>query len=153
MAKLRNAVAAAALLASLAICAGCRVEHPSDDHAKLQILYSAGPGDPRTFNPVLVTDATSGEVTGNLFEGLVRMNELTTLPEPGLAESWELSDGGKTITFHLRKGVKWPDGAPFTSHDVVFSLQVIYDKHVPNSARSILTIDGQADRVPRRPMT
>ena len=78
---------------------------------------------------------------------------MTTLPEPGLAESWEIGDGGKTITFHLRHGVKWSDGEPFTSHDVVFTMRVIYDPQVPNSER--LDPDGrwQADRRSRRPTT
>ena len=36
---------------------------------------------------------------------------------PELAESWEVSDGGQTIIFHLHKGVKWHDGTPFSSAD------------------------------------
>jgi peptide/nickel transport system substrate-binding protein len=41
---------------------------------------------------------------------------------PELATSWEFSDGGKTLTFHLHKGVKWHDGMPFSSADVVYTL-------------------------------
>jgi peptide/nickel transport system substrate-binding protein len=123
--------------------AGCRVRRASPDHAKQQILYSATISDPRTFNPLLVTDAASGNAIGNLFEGLVRVNPLTTLPEPALASSWELSDGGKTITFHLRHDVKWQDGEPLTARDVLFTMRAIYDPHIPNSLRPILTIDGQ----------
>src|ERR1051326_254804 len=37
---------------------------------------------------------------------------------PELADSWDISDGGKTVTFHLHKGVKWHDGVPFSSADV-----------------------------------
>jgi peptide/nickel transport system substrate-binding protein len=40
--------------------------------------------------------------------------------QPGLAEAWEWSDGGKTLTLHLRKGLKWSDGAPFTVDDITF---------------------------------
>jgi len=40
--------------------------------------------------------------------------------QPGLAKSWEWSDGGKTLTLHLRKGLKWSDGAPFTVDDIIF---------------------------------
>jgi len=40
--------------------------------------------------------------------------------QPGLAKSWEWSDGGKALTLHLRKGLKWSDGAPFTVDDIIF---------------------------------
>src|SRR5438132_12985295 len=44
---------------------------------------------------------------------------------PELADSWEISDGGKTITFHLHKGVKWHDGVPFSSADVQYTIERI----------------------------
>jgi peptide/nickel transport system substrate-binding protein len=44
---------------------------------------------------------------------------------PELAHSWEMSDGGKTITFHLHKGVKWHDGTPFSSADVKYTIERI----------------------------
>ncbi len=40
--------------------------------------------------------------------------------QPGLAEAWEWSDEGKTLTLHLRKGLKWSDGAPFGVDDILF---------------------------------
>src|SRR5881628_1013973 len=42
-----------------------------------------------------------------------------------LADSWDISDGGKTITFHLHKGVKWHDGTPFSSADVQYTVERI----------------------------
>jgi peptide/nickel transport system substrate-binding protein len=42
---------------------------------------------------------------------------------PELAHSWEVSDGGKTVTFHLHKGVKWHDGTPFSSADVKYTIE------------------------------
>jgi peptide/nickel transport system substrate-binding protein len=140
MAKLVRAMIAA--MAAIAII-GCRVQHASDNHAKQQIFYQASLGDPRTFNPILSTDGSSDDAIRDLFDSIVRMNELTMLPEPGLAESWDVAPDRKSITFHLRHGVKWSDGAPFTSHDVAFTMQVIYDKSVPNSMRSLLSIDGK----------
>jgi peptide/nickel transport system substrate-binding protein len=130
------------VLAVLLMC-GCRVQHASDNHAKQQIFYQASLGDPRTFNPILSTDQSSDDATRDIFDTIVRTNELTMLPEPGLAESWEIAPDQKSITFHLRHGIKWSDGAPFTSHDVGFTMQVIYDHRVPNSMRSLLTIDGK----------
>src|SRR5215471_13933145 len=44
---------------------------------------------------------------------------------PELAERWEVSDGGKTLTFHLHKGVKWHDGMPFSSADVQYTVERI----------------------------
>ena len=123
--------------------AGCRVNRPPNDHALTQTMYYSTVSDPRTFNPILVTDSVSGRAVGDLFEGLVRINPITTLPEPGLAQSWEVGDGGKTITFHLRRDVKWSDGVPFTARDVLFTLRVIYDPKVPNSAVFSMTVDGQ----------
>jgi peptide/nickel transport system substrate-binding protein len=142
MRNLRLVTIALAICAML-LTASCRVKRPTQDHAQQQILYSSMVGDPRTFNPVTATDLYSDIVIGPLFEGLVRINELTALPEPGLAEKWEIASDQKIITFHLRHDVKWADGAPFTSHDVVFTLQVMYDTRVPNSMRSILLIDGK----------
>jgi len=129
--------------AALALSSGCHVNRPRGDHARDQILYNATISDPKTFNPILVTDAASGDAIGNLFEGLVKYEAITNLPEPDLAESWEIADGGRTITFHLRHGLKWSDGQPVTAHDVVFTMRVIYDPHVPNSLRFILLVDGK----------
>jgi peptide/nickel transport system substrate-binding protein len=44
---------------------------------------------------------------------------------PELADSWDIGDGGKTITFHLHKGVKWHDGTPFSSADVQYTVERI----------------------------
>jgi peptide/nickel transport system substrate-binding protein len=123
--------------------AGCRIRRPPNDHVSQQILYSTNGSDPRTFNPLLVTDASSGAITSNIFQGLVRINPVTTLPEPGLAERWEIAPDGKAVTFHLRHDVKWQDGQPFTARDVVFTLRCIYDPSVSNSERPTLTIGGK----------
>jgi peptide/nickel transport system substrate-binding protein len=73
-----------------------------------------------TCNPTISTDLTVSGVLGNVFDGLVRHNADLEL-QPELAESWEMSDDGMTITFYLREDVVWHDGVPFTSADVKFS--------------------------------
>src|SRR5574341_1467385 len=47
----------------------------------------------------------------------------TVVPE--LAERWEWQDGGRTLVFHLRAGVKWHDGQPFTSRDVKHTFDIV----------------------------
>lgn len=141
--RILPAIACAIALSWLAIFTGCRVNRPASDHATSQILYTAVASDPRTFNPILITDATSSTLTSDLFESLIRVNPVTTLPEAGLAEKWDIAPDSKTITFHLRHDVKWFDGQPVNAHDVLFTLDVIYDPKVPNSIRPAITIDHQ----------
>lgn len=59
-------------------------------------------------------------VGSKIYEGLINLAPDMS-PLPGLAESWEISEDGLTYTFHLREGVKWHDGEPLTSADVVYS--------------------------------
>ena len=59
-------------------------------------------------------------VGSKIYEGLITLAP-DMAPLPGLAESWEISPDGLTYTFHLREGVKWHDGEPLTSADVVYS--------------------------------
>ncbi|MDA9897693.1 ABC transporter substrate-binding protein, partial [Alphaproteobacteria bacterium] len=63
---------------------------------------------------------------------------------PILAESYSASADGKTVTFNLRKGVKWHDGKPFTSADVQFTVMEVLKKvhpRGPNSFREVTSID------------
>lgn len=75
----------------------------------------------------ILQNATVQLVAGNLYEGLVRMDEKLE-PHPLLAQSWEMSDDGLTYTFKLKPNVKWHDGKPFTAQDVLFSVDVFLRK-------------------------
>jgi peptide/nickel transport system substrate-binding protein len=55
------------------------------------------------------------------YDYLVNYKMTDMSPAPGLAKSWDTSDGGKTWTFHLRDGVTWSDGKPLTAADVAFT--------------------------------
>ena len=59
---------AAIAIAALACATGCRVNRAKIDHAREQMLYNSISADPRTFNPILVTDSTSGAIVGDVFE-------------------------------------------------------------------------------------
>src|ERR1700744_1296570 len=96
---------------------------------------SKGPGelawairyDPKTFDPAKVDEQASEEVrflTGGV---LIRLNRKTQQPEPELAASWTVSPDGRMISFHLRSGLRFSDGSPLTSKDVVWSLRRVLD--------------------------
>lgn len=78
--------------------------------------------EPPGLDPTANAAAAIDEITyANVFEGLTRFAPDGTIV-PGLAESWEAKDGGRVYEFHLRKGVRFHDGADFDASDVVFSL-------------------------------
>lgn len=78
--------------------------------------------DPPTFDPALVTDTTSASIIVEIFSGLVTLNkELEIIPD--LAESWEISEDGKTYTFKLRKGIKFSNGDNVTAEDFKWSIE------------------------------
>lgn len=62
-------------------------------------------------------------MVGNM--GLVRWDPEYTKVVPNVAKSFEVSPDGKVFTFHLRRGMKWSDGKPFTADDVMFNMQDI----------------------------
>lgn len=102
-----------------------------------------GRAEPKTFNPVIATDAVSREVTGRLMADLIAINRATQQTEPALAKSWQISTDGRTFTLHLRKGLRFSDGHPFDADDVVFSFAVYMDENVDSPQRDLLIIDGK----------
>lgn len=89
-------------------------------------------GEPNTLLPVLASDSASSEINSLVYNGLVRYDK-NFVPEGELAESWQISPDNLTITFKLRKGVTWHDGAPFTSADVMFTYQLYVDPETPTA--------------------
>jgi peptide/nickel transport system substrate-binding protein len=74
---------------------------------------------------------------------LVRLNKATWELEPALADKWESSPDGLVHTLHLRPGVAWSDGTPFTSADVVFTLTAAMDPKSGSVLTSVLTAGGK----------
>jgi len=64
---------------------------------------------------------------------LIRLNRQTQALEPGLATSWQISKDGHKITFHLRKGLSFSDGTPFTSEDVAYTMRRLMDPQMHSS--------------------
>lgn len=81
-------------------------------------------------NPVLSSDSASNDINGLVYNGLVKYDKDIKLVGD-LAESWKVERGGLSITFRLRKGVRWHDGKPFTAEDVLFTYKQLRDPKVP----------------------
>lgn len=87
-------------------------------------------GSPENFTPALNTTGTSFDAARPVYNQLVEFERGTTTVVPGLAEKWDISADGLTITFHLRKGVKFHSGVngfkptrDFNADDVIFSFE------------------------------
>ncbi|HPC78517.1 MAG TPA: ABC transporter substrate-binding protein, partial [bacterium] len=82
------------------------------------------------------------------YEGLVRWAPDFNTVVPNLAKSWKISDEGKTFTFYLRKGIKWSDGQPFTSDDIMFWYEdILLNKELTPTFPKWLTTDNQPVKV------
>ncbi|PYT93977.1 MAG: hypothetical protein DMG36_06915 [Acidobacteria bacterium] len=109
-----------ALIALLAFALPVRAQTGGELHFCLH-------GEPKTFNPVLVDDEPSENIrylTGGV---LIRLNRQTQALDPALATSWKVSRDRRTITFHLRKGIYFSDGTPFSSEDVAYTMRLLMD--------------------------
>lgn len=87
-------------------------------------LINAMAGEPSNLIAMIAGDSASSAIAGNIFNSLLKYDEnLNYVPD--LAESWEISNNQKTISFKLKKGLRWADGKPLTSADVLFTWKLI----------------------------
>ncbi len=108
-----------AAVASLPLCANA------------QVTVTLGQSiDPQVLDPANETLIPSRSIMMNIYDTLVVRSGKGEL-EPSLAEKWDILDGGQAIRFHLRKGVTFHNGDPFTAADVVFSYRRYTDRESP----------------------
>jgi len=82
------------------------------------------------------------------YEGLVRWSPDGNEVVPNIAESWEVNEDGTRYTFHLRKGMKWSDGQPFTADDILFWWdRVENNPDIVPTPYSIYLVKGEAAKV------
>lgn len=105
------------------VVVGCSTADRPDDEETPDVLVSAIGANPPALNRYFSTDpGVDTAVSGTVYETLVVVNA-SYEPQPGLAESWDVSEDGLSYTFHLQEDVAWHDGEPFTSADVKFTFE------------------------------
>lgn len=108
-----------AVLVSSLIVSACASERAGGD---VTTLVAAITNDPGHLNPAITTNGSVHTAAGLLYDGLVALDD-SLRPMPALAVRWEIEDGGARYRFHLRRGVRWHDGKPFTARDVKFTFE------------------------------
>ena len=93
--------------------------------------------EPKQWDPTNNSESISDAIVKQLFEGLT----VSTSDgfKPGMAESWDVSEDGKTYTFHLRQDAKWSDGDPVTAKDFEYSWRRICDPSFASEALQAIT--------------
>jgi peptide/nickel transport system substrate-binding protein len=121
--RTKAVVAVAAVLlaaAALALPVGAQ-----DSDADTDVLKIGWAQNPQTINPFVGQDEESYTIWALNWDLLVNFSPEDLSPAPGIAESWDISEDRKTVTFHLDPDAKWSDGEPVTSADVKYSLETL----------------------------
>ncbi|OLP64904.1 Dipeptide-binding protein DppE precursor [Bacillus pumilus] len=98
-----------------------------------RVLTLNNENEPTSFDPPIGFNNVSWQGLNNLMEGLTRLNEMHE-PSAAMAEKWEISDDGKTYTFHLRDGIKWSNGDPVKASDFEYAWKRLLDPKTGSSA-------------------
>lgn len=126
------------LIMSLSLLNGC-------GNAEVQVsggdvLKVGWCSEPDTLNPLTSYSTESKQITNLIYEPLIGYGtDLEYVYK--LAESFEYSDDGKTVTYHLKPDVKWQDGEAFTSADVAFTYNLIKDTGLSEAAQFLENLD------------
>ncbi len=115
-----NRIVAIACVAALSALLGA-------GSATAKTLVYCSEGSPENFNPMINTTGTTFDANLPIYNRLVEFKPGSTDVGPGLAESWDVTDGGKVFTFHLRRNAQWQSNKlfkptrGFNADDVIFS--------------------------------
>src|SRR5262249_23368977 len=126
----KSLVLAGALTIGAAACGSSPGSGPSGiaKGQPLVVVSNAGQTFTQSFNPFVSTSlGNSNSTTALIYEPLLMFNIMRPAqpPIPWLATGYQWSDGGKTLTLTIRKGVNLSDGKPMTASDVAFSFNLL----------------------------
>ena len=115
--------------------------------AAAKMVYHRGnTADPETLDQHKTSTVYEANILRDLYEGLVIYDAAAQLV-PGVAESWELSDDGKTYTFHLRDDAKWSNGDPVTAGDFLYSFRRIMQPETGAKYANVLYPIAKAEKI------
>ena len=134
-------IALVGMVISLMLSLGsCCPEDPYADYLNLIITT-----EPKSLDPALSADITTGVITALMYDNLVRFGTGSEIL-PGLAKSWEVSEDGLSYMFHLRSDVTFWDGKPFLATDVKYSFERVLDPDTRSPQTWLLSpIKGSRD--------
>src|SRR6516164_4543031 len=116
------------IMMACALCLACIAAAAARADTTLVVSIAA---DPTGFDPEAISNNTSGYIMATIHDGITRYKPGTVEVEPALAESWDIAPDGLTYRFHLRKGVKFHDGTPFSAHAYFDALERQLNKNFP----------------------
>ena len=138
----RTAAAVLWVAAALAL-AGCGVDArgrddqvvaSSEQPAAGDTYIESSIGNVSALIPNIANDGASHDVGGQIYDGLITRDKNLNIVS-AMAESWTFSDDCRDLTFRLRDGIRWHDGKPFTSADVVFTHAAMVHPKTPTPYR------------------
>lgn len=101
-------------------------------------LRFALPGEPKTLDPLQVTEDNSDTLRYLTSGTLIRLDRKSFEAKPELAESWKITEQGRRIVFKLRPGLRFSDGSPCDAQDVAYTLRRVLDPKTPVPAGDLL---------------
>jgi len=99
--------------------------------------------EPKTLNPLLAMETSSKTIIGLLNGDLLHINNRSQQTEPGAADRWSVSSDGKHYRLHLRKNLRFSDGAPCQVEDVIFSFETYLNEEMNAPQRNLFIIAGK----------
>ncbi len=140
----------ALLLSTLTACNRTPTENETKDFthhypvADGGTMISSMSAEPSSLIYMVAGESASASITSNIFNSLLKYNKDLDL-EGELAEKWEISKDQKTITFTLKPNLKWADGKPLTSADVLFTWQAVINPQTASPYASDYALVKQAE--------
>jgi len=145
--RLRKVMLAVMVMVAAIALTACNPHQFKAKAAQVSQIVARCPGEPKTFNYAFIASYPNIFIPFT-FDGLITESGKGEI-EPALAESWQFSPDKLRVTFTLREGLKWSDGAPLTVDDVLFSFNEVYlNEAIGSTVRDSLQM-GQNKAVPK----